>query len=202
MCIRDRCCGLQEAERTVGLKSLPKTLAIHLKRFKYSEARNCNAKLFNRIHYPLDLRVCSSFDSAVCKDYELNGIVIHMGGGPHHGHYVAICKNDLFGWLLFDDETVESINEETVLKFIGDANELTTAYVLIYKESSVSSIDSSSFEKNIEQLLKEDEMYRRRYSIATNESVLEGVPEEGNNEDSRRHKTKSKLFSFKRNAKA
>lgn len=198
----DKCCGLQEAERTVGLKSLPKTLAIHLKRFKYSEARNCNAKLFNRIHYPLDLRVCSSFDSAVCKDYELNGIVIHMGGGPHHGHYVAICKNDLFGWLLFDDETVESINEETVLKFIGDANELTTAYVLIYKESSVSSIDSSSFEKNIEQLLKEDEMYRRRYSIATNESVLEGVPEEGNNEDSRRHKTKSKLFSFKRNAKA
>ncbi|CDO95018.1 unnamed protein product [Kluyveromyces dobzhanskii CBS 2104] len=197
----DKCCGLQEAERIVGLKSLPKNLAIHLKRFKYSEVRNCNAKLFNRIHYPLNLKVCSSFDNAVCKEYELNGIVIHMGGGPHHGHYVAICKNDLFGWLLFDDETVESINEDTVLKFIGDAHELTTAYVLIYKEANPSKSEPANFEKNIEHLLKENDHYRRKSSVNTNESALEGVPEEGTNEDSRRLKTKSKLFSFKRGTK-
>lgn len=197
----DKCCGLQEAERIVGLKSLPKTLAIHLKRFKYSEVHNCNAKLFNRIHYPLDLTVCSSFDNAVCKDYELNGIVIHMGGGPHHGHYVAICKNDVFGWLLFDDETVESITEETVLKFIGDSQELTTAYVLIYKEASRSSGPAPNYEKSIEHLIKDDEQYRRKSSAKTSDGVLQDVPEEGSHGDSKHHKTKSKLFNFKRSGK-
>ncbi|CCH60569.1 hypothetical protein TBLA_0D00620 [Henningerozyma blattae CBS 6284] len=130
----DECGGLQEAERIVGLKQLPKTLSLHLKRFKYSEEQNCNIKLFNKVNYPLYLDVSSSFNPNINKRYELNGIVVHMGGGPQHGHYVAICKNDKFGWLLMDDETVETISEETVLRCKGDSKDLTTAYVLFYKE--------------------------------------------------------------------
>ena len=125
-----------------------------------------------------------------------------MGGGPHHGHYVSICKNDVFGWLLFDDETVESINEETVLKFVGDSQELTTAYVLFYKEIESKNEVMVNFEENIEQLLKEDESVRRKSSVATNDIVLEDVPEETTNTaSSKQSKRKSRIFGFKRSAK-
>lgn len=173
----NECCGLQEAERSVGLKQLPHTLALHLKRFKYSETKNCNIKLFNKVHYPLTLDVCSTDSNAVCKKYELSGIVIHMGGGPQHGHYVALCKNDNFGWLLFDDETVESVSENTVQNFVGDRSTLMTAYVLFYKEvpfdlgkSSDRSNDKKHYEENIERLLKYDEWLRATSSKKTSMS--------------------------------
>lgn len=127
----NKCYGLQEAERIVGLKQVPYILSLHLKRFKYSEEQNSNIKLFNKIRYPLRLDVSSTFDTSVSKRYELSGVVIHMGSGPQHGHYVCICKNEKFGWLLYDDETVESVSEETVLKFTGHSGDQTTAYVLI-----------------------------------------------------------------------
>lgn len=180
----NECCGLQEAERSVGLKKLPHTLALHLKRFKYSETKNCNIKLFNKVHYPLTLDVCSTDPDSVCKKYELSGIVVHMGGGPQHGHYVSLCKNDNFGWLLFDDETVESVSENTVQNFVGDASTLTTAYVLFYRElpsdlddSSARSYDKKRYEENIERLLKYDEWLRATSSKTTSMSETNPVIE-------------------------
>lgn len=200
----DKCCGLQEAERTVGFKTLPKALAIHLKRFKYSEIRNCNAKLFNKIHYPLNLTVCSSFDDRVCRDYELNAIVIHMGAGPHHGHYVSICKNPKYGWLLFDDETVESISEETVLNFVGDPRELTTAYVLFYREKSSAILKQEEIEENINELIKRDEFIGRHSIVSVHENAapLEDVPEEATNNETKQLRRKSRIFNFKRSTKS
>ncbi|SCV99743.1 LAFE_0B01530g1_1 [Lachancea fermentati] len=210
----DECCGLQEAERVVGLKQLPFYLALHLKRFKYSEEQNCNIKLFNKIHYPAYLKVCSTFDSTVCKQYELVGVIVHMGGGPHHGHYVSLCKHEKFGWLLFDDETVESVTEGTVLKFIGDRDDLTTAYLLFYKDmgskllSDTETHKQQKFAQNIDDLIKADEQIRKR-SIATpitdHSSVLEEVPEERSSSNKSLPKLggkrKSRLFSFKRSSK-
>ncbi|AEY99192.1 FAGR370Wp [Eremothecium gossypii FDAG1] len=207
----DSCNGLQEAERTVGIKELPELLPLHLKRFKYSEKHQSNIKLFNVIHYPLNLRVCSTFDHAVCKDYELNGIVIHMGGGPQHGHYVAICKHELFGWLLYDDETVESVGEDAVLRFIGDVNDMTTAYVLFYKskrEDDDTPAELQDYNANIDQLLKYDDWMRRRSAssavpVASYAATLEEVPEEKDSHyirtsDNGTVKQKAKMFRLKR----
>ncbi|KAG0657587.1 hypothetical protein C6P44_004593 [Monosporozyma unispora] len=132
----NQCSSLQEAERVVTITTLPPTLSLHLKRFKYSEELNTNVKLFNKIHYPLVLDVSSNVDieHTVYKRYELASVVVHMGNSPQHGHYVSLCKSSLYGWLLFDDETVESVSENTVLKFIGDETDQSTAYVLFYKE--------------------------------------------------------------------
>lgn len=157
----DECCGLQEAERVVGLKQLPKTLALHLKRFKYSEQQNSNIKLFNKIFYPLELDVCSTFNPSISKRYELAGIVVHMGGGPQHGHYISLCKHDRFGWLLFDDETVEAISESSVLEFTGDASTMSTAYVLFYKEIDDNS-EKVDYESNINSLIEYDDWLRTR----------------------------------------
>lgn len=213
----NECCGLQEAERIVGLKQLPHILALHLKRFKYSEEQNCNIKLFNKIHYPLILNVCSSFCSSVCKKYELAGIVVHMGGGPQHGHYVSLCKNEKFGWLLFDDETVEVVSESTVLKFIGDKDSLTTAYVLFYKElfdeeKYAKEDDKNEFEENIEQLISCDDLIRlasqkanaHRMANAAVEEIQEYDKDEIHSErkasssSSKKSRPKSKLFNFMR----
>ena len=116
----NQCNSLQEAERSVTIGMLPPILIFHLKRFEYSEELDTNVKLFNKIVYPLILDVSSNRNSEnkVYKRYELASVVIHMGVSPRHGHYISLCKSSLYGWLLFDDETVESVRESTVLKFI------------------------------------------------------------------------------------
>ncbi|AQZ10837.1 UBP13 (YBL067C) and UBP9 (YER098W) [Zygosaccharomyces parabailii] len=223
----NECCGLQEAERRVGLKQLPHTLALHLKRFKYSEAKNSNIKLFNKVYYPLNLSVCTTFSDSVSKSYELSGIVVHMGGGPQHGHYVSLCKNDNFGWLLFDDETVESVSESTVLNFVGDATTLTTAYVLFYRESPANRNAGiandihvkRNHEENIEKLLKYDEWIRTTSMKAPNMSenntveeatakeppvtppVIPKVERKASNSSIKLTRPRSKLFNFMKSEK-
>ncbi|CCK68679.1 uncharacterized protein KNAG_0B02370 [Huiozyma naganishii CBS 8797] len=219
----NECCGLQEAQRVVGLKKLPRILALHLKRFKYSEAQNTNIKLFNKITYPLFLEVASKFDPSVSKKYELTGVVLHMGGGPQHGHYVSVCKTDNFGWLFFDDETVETLDEPQVLNFTGDTTTSTTAYVLFYKETDEgddefgktvthSSGVAPEAQFNVDALLKEDSYSRLRAARMSNEAVDDGEAEdtfEENNDDtvilattsgrsvsSGKIGRKSRLFSF------
>ncbi|EDO18055.1 hypothetical protein Kpol_1045p41 [Vanderwaltozyma polyspora DSM 70294] len=200
------CFELQEAERLLGLKELPKTLAIHLKRFKYSDEHGTNVKLFNKIKYPITLKVSSTFDESVSKDYELGGLVVHIGIGPQHGHYISVCKTSDYGWLLFDDETVECISEDTVLSFVGDSNSAGTAYVLFYKEiNSSRNVERSQNEhlENVEKLLAYDDFIRQRMvvsaqaeAIAAQNSVTD-VPQDNKNLI-KQSKRKSKLFGFKR----
>ncbi|AJU51505.1 Ubp9p [Saccharomyces cerevisiae YJM1573] len=216
----NKCYGLQEAERMVGLKQLPHILSLHLKRFKYSEEQKSNIKLFNKILYPLTLDVSSTFNTSVYKKYELSGVVIHMGSGPQHGHYVCICRNEKFGWLLYDDETVESIKEETVLQFTGHPGDQTTAYVLFYKETqadktenqneniNTSSQDQMQTDNNIEQLIKCDDWLRdRKLRAAANierKKTLGNIPEVKtaetktplNDKKRNKQKRKSRILSF------
>lgn len=161
-----QCCALQEAERAVELKKLPDTLILHLKRFKYSEQQLSNIKLFSKVYYPLILEVNSNYKCTDTIKYELSGIVIHVGDGPQMGHYVALCKTEKYGWLFYDDETVESVSEETVLKFIGDEKTQSTAYVLFYKKlgDKETNIDHNpeQFADNFKQLIKYDDRWRLR----------------------------------------
>lgn len=134
----EHCHSLQEAAKTIKLKKLPKVLALHLKRFKYNESLNRNIKLFYRVEYPKTLRISNTTEDSIDSDkfYELYAIIVHIGGGPYHGHYVALVKTKNFGWLLFDDEIVEKIDENYVFRFFGDGPGLATAYVLFYQETN------------------------------------------------------------------
>jgi ubiquitin carboxyl-terminal hydrolase 9/13 len=71
-------------------------------------------------------------------------VVVHIGGGPYHGHYVSIIKTQDRGWLLFDDEMVEPVDKRFVTKFFGEGldamghpKNLACAYVLFYQETTV-----------------------------------------------------------------
>ncbi|KAG7191928.1 uncharacterized protein KQ657_002718 [Scheffersomyces spartinae] len=139
------CSSLQEATKTIKLKSLPETLVINFKRFKYNEELDKMVKLFDPISYPFKLRVfnttdCDSDEEDNVEDegfvlYDLYALVIHIGGGPMHGHYVAICKIKAGLWLLYDDETVELVEESYVMRFFGSGPGLASAYILFYSKT-------------------------------------------------------------------
>jgi ubiquitin carboxyl-terminal hydrolase 9/13 len=67
--------------------------------------------------------------------YELYAVVVHIGGGPYHGHYVTVVKNDETGrWMLIDDEAVEAVDDGFVGRFYGDRPGMASAYVLFYQQ--------------------------------------------------------------------
>jgi ubiquitin C-terminal hydrolase len=89
------------------LKLLPNVLALHLKRFKFIEQIGRYKKLSYRVCFPLELKLPNTSDETEDPDraYSLFGVVIHVGSGPSHGHYVSMIK--CHGqWLCFDDEEV------------------------------------------------------------------------------------------------
>ncbi|GIZ43560.1 hypothetical protein CKM354_000678100 [Cercospora kikuchii] len=173
----DNCGGLQEAEKRMKIKRLPRILALHLKRFKYTEDLQRLQKLFHRVVYPFYLRLFNTTDEAEDPDrlYELYSVVVHIGGGPYHGHYVSIVKTEDRGWLLFDDELVEPVSKDYVQQFFGgepipgvqDAKQLACAYVLFYQETTM------------EKMLKEQEMEGQRASAAATARTSEGDSKEG-----------------------
>lgn len=133
----NNCCSLQEATKTIKLKKLPEVLVINFKRFKYDESVDKMVKLFDSISYPFKLRLFNTSAKGQTEDftlYELYALVIHVGGGPMHGHYVALCKVKAQLWLLFDDETVEVVDDSFVLKFFGNGPGLASAYILFYQK--------------------------------------------------------------------
>ncbi|KIM47724.1 hypothetical protein M413DRAFT_40514, partial [Hebeloma cylindrosporum] len=129
----DSCCDLQEAEKRMKIKKLPNVLALHLKRFKYQEDVGRYIKLAYRVAFPFELRLFNTVDDVDDADrlYNLFAIVVHIGNGPHHGHYIAIIKT-VGTWLVFDDDNVSSIPESDIPKYFGDSNS-GSAYVLYYQ---------------------------------------------------------------------
>jgi len=135
----DKCSGLQEAEKRMKIKRLPRILALHLKRFKYIEELGRLQKLFHRVVFPYYLRLFNTTDDAEDPDriYELYAVVVHLGSTPFHGHYVSIIKTKDKGWLLFDDELVTPVDKSYVQNFFGgDPRNPACAYVLFYQETT------------------------------------------------------------------
>ncbi|KDQ18204.1 hypothetical protein BOTBODRAFT_104879, partial [Botryobasidium botryosum FD-172 SS1] len=132
----DSCCGLQEAERRMKIKKLPNVLALHLKRFKLQPQEHKYVKLSYRVAFPLELRLFNTVDGVENPDrmYRLFAIVVHIGGGPHHGHYVTIVRSRN-NWVIFDDDTVDTIKESDIPKYFGDSSSTAggSGYVLFYQ---------------------------------------------------------------------
>ncbi|KAH8927255.1 cysteine proteinase [Atractiella rhizophila] len=129
----DQCCGLQEAEKRMKIKKLPNVLALHLKRFKYQEDVGRYIKLTYRVVFPFELRLFNTADGISNPDrlYELWAVVVHVGVGPHHGHYVALVKSQN-KWHLFDDNVVTVVDESEIQKYFGDTSQSGSGYVLFY----------------------------------------------------------------------
>lgn len=172
----DRCGGLQEAEKRMKIKRLPRILALHLKRFKYTEDMARLQKLFHRVVYPYYLRLFNTTDDAEDPDrlYELYGAVVHIGQGAYHGHYVSIIKTQDRGWLLFDDEMVEPVDKAYVTKFFGEGlnaqgqpTALATSYVLFYQETTTEAMQAELEAEGISPAAAAAEMNRDSHPLIT-----------------------------------
>ncbi|KAI1402378.1 cysteine proteinase [Hypoxylon fuscum] len=150
----DHCGGLQEAEKRMKIKRLPKVLALHLKRFKYTEDYSRLQKLFHRVVYPYQLRMFNTTEDAQDPDrlYELYAVVIHIGGNAYHGHYVSVIKTEDRGWLLFDDEMVEPVDKHYVRNFFGDKPGMACAYVLFYQETTFEKVQAEQEAEGLEEV--------------------------------------------------
>ena len=173
----DNCSGLQEAEKRMKVKRLPRVLALHLKRFKYTEDMQRLQKLFHRVVYPFYLRLFNTTDDAEDPDrlYELYAVVVHIGGGPYHGHYVSIIKTQDRGWLLFDDEMVEPVDKRFVTKFFGDGLDanghpkgLACAYVLFYQETTVEAMQRELDSEGVPPAATSAEAHKEPFAVKAN----------------------------------
>lgn len=128
-------CSLQEAQKRMKIKKPPHILVIHLKRFKYIEQLGRYKKLSYRVVFPLELKLSNTMEDAD-SEYSLFAVVVHVGSGPNHGHYVSLVKSHNH-WLFFDDENVEMIDESVVQTFFGSAQEYSSntdhGYILFYE---------------------------------------------------------------------
>lgn len=150
----DHCGGLQEAEKRMKIKRLPKVLALHLKRFKYTEDFTRLQKLFHRVVYPYHLRMFNTTNDAEDPDrvYELYAVVVHIGGNAYHGHYVSVIKTEDRGWLLFDDEMVEPVDKHYVRNFFGEKPGMACAYVLFYQETTFEKVRAEQEAEGLEEV--------------------------------------------------
>ncbi|KAI1082993.1 cysteine proteinase [Whalleya microplaca] len=150
----DHCGGLQEAEKRMKIKRLPKVLALHLKRFKYTEDYSRLQKLFHRVVYPYQLRMFNTTEDTEDPDrlYELYAVVVHIGGNAYHGHYVSVVKTEDRGWLLFDDEMVEPVDKHYVRNFFGDKPGMACAYVLFYQETTFEKVRAEQEAEGLEEV--------------------------------------------------
>ncbi|KAF5957792.1 hypothetical protein HYC85_005017 [Camellia sinensis] len=127
--------GLQEAQKRMKIKKPPHILVIHLKRFKYIEQLGRYKKLSYRVVFPLELKLSNTVEDADAE-YSLFAVVVHVGSGPNHGHYVSLVKSHNH-WLFFDDDNVEMIDESAVQTFFGSAQEYSSntdhGYILFYE---------------------------------------------------------------------
>ncbi|KAI8884559.1 cysteine proteinase [Backusella circina FSU 941] len=158
------CSGLQEAEKRMKIKKLPNILALHLKRFKYQEDLQRFIKLTCRVVFPLELRLFNTSDDTEDADrmYELWAIVVHIGSGPHHGHYVSVIKSN-GQWLLFDDDIVLEIQEEDIQKYFSDLPGSGSGYVLFYQavDFNLGSINlNNGVDLNSEVMIKPTPSYK------------------------------------------
>ncbi|XP_020241110.1 ubiquitin carboxyl-terminal hydrolase 3-like isoform X2 [Asparagus officinalis] len=137
----DKCCSLQEAQKMMKIKKPPHILVIHLKRFKYIEQLGRYKKLSYRVVFPMELKLSNSVNDAD-SEYSLFAVVVHVGSGPNHGHYVSLIKSHDH-WLCFDDENVEMIDEAMMQTFFGSAQEYSSntdhGYILFYERTNAKS---------------------------------------------------------------
>lgn len=147
----DQCGSLQEAEKRMKVKRAPQILVLHLKRFKFSESEQKLVKLLHRVMYSRYIRLPVTTDDCPTPEklYELTGVVVHLGHGPHMGHYVSVV-NTPNGWLLFDDEVVEAVDKDYPFKFFGDGTRMATAYVLFFQETTQEKVGQEALQISTE----------------------------------------------------
>eukprot|EP00475_Leptophrys_vorax_P044966 TRINITY_DN9199_c0_g1_i4.p1 TRINITY_DN9199_c0_g1~~TRINITY_DN9199_c0_g1_i4.p1 ORF type:complete len:585 (+),score=114.01 TRINITY_DN9199_c0_g1_i4:235-1755(+) len=135
------------AEKRLTIHYAPNVLVIHLKRFRVG----FQGKINKKVTFPVDLGLGPFMSSSTAQTdkalYKLYGIVVHldMFNISSFGHYVAYLRDCRSAWYKLDDNRVEPVSVNTVLK--------QNAYLLFYVRTSGSQ-PTPPPTSNLESLVK------------------------------------------------
>eukprot|EP01025_Chloroclados_australasicus_P008485 TRINITY_DN1301_c2_g1_i1.p1 TRINITY_DN1301_c2_g1~~TRINITY_DN1301_c2_g1_i1.p1 ORF type:complete len:995 (-),score=153.32 TRINITY_DN1301_c2_g1_i1:1271-4255(-) len=108
----------------------PNVLILHLKRFSFGHT---GRKIDHHVQYNnfvnLSRHICQqSMLQQYNHDYQLYGVVVHLGHSLHGGHYIAYVRAGNGRWFRMDDENVCAVSEGEVFR--------QRAYILFYIRQS------------------------------------------------------------------
>ena len=118
----DKCNDYHSYKKTFKIWKIPDILFISLNRFK-----DINKKNYANIHINTNIifnKGSISTKNVDCK-YNLKSVGLHHGN-LSNGHYNALCYNNNI-FTLFDDDTVNIIDEPNLL------NKINNAYIMLYE---------------------------------------------------------------------
>ena len=117
----NKCNGTRNAKMCNEIIKSPNVLIIILNRGK-GNIFECD------VDFPLQLNLNNYIkETNSPKNYELIGVISHLGKSSMEGHFIAYCRHFDFNWYIFNDGIVKSINVEKELKG--------TPYILFYQNS-------------------------------------------------------------------
>ncbi|KAI3379845.1 hypothetical protein SNEBB_001216 [Seison nebaliae] len=122
------CKGKRKAKKIISTRLFPRILFLHLKRFSYNLIEKVETDvIFSKY---LELSKYDFYNNRTIE-YELYGIIEHIGG-VSSGHYIAKCLHPVTNtWRIFDDASVEVLEEDNLMKTANGA------YILFYRQTGI-----------------------------------------------------------------
>uniref|UniRef100_A0ACD5TMG4 Uncharacterized protein n=1 Tax=Avena sativa TaxID=4498 RepID=A0ACD5TMG4_AVESA len=156
--ICDGCKSRVDMEKRLKVERAPEVLVIQLKRFE--SLGSSTSKIQEMVKYQLELDLSPFMSSADTdpQNYDLYGVVEHLGNSSK-GHYVCSIRSSETDWYHFNDEKVTKLSEDGVLD--------SKAYLLFYVKQGSSPWFST--------VLEEKDVFLSGY--------LQELAEKGLNED-------------------
>lgn len=145
----DKCHKTTNATKRNSILEAPETLLVHLKKFRFNGTSSSKMKQAVSFESHLDLSDYLNKDTklAIAK-YELLSVVVHEGRSLSSGHYIAHCKQPDGTWATYDDEYINTITENSVLKepntYYLVYTRLTPRSVTFAKQSAKKAVNESN----------------------------------------------------------
>ena len=118
VCKQTGICQLQPAISQRSLMNAPKFLLVQLLRFQSHQI----SKVLTFVETRLDMKINN------CIDYELLGVLDHIGTTINSGHYITKIRSEEDQWLLCNDQFVGPISADNIIS----ANN----YILLFKKKT------------------------------------------------------------------
>ncbi|RGB27955.1 hypothetical protein C1646_768439 [Rhizophagus diaphanus] len=155
-------------DKTTRISRLPSYLTVQFVRFFWISNRKVKSKILRKVKFPMELDVadfCTDefknkvlplknleeikklVDPELNKDiganvsglYELCAVLTHIGRSAESGHYVGwVCKENSEDWIQYDDDKVNIVPQEDILKLDG-GGDWHIAYMLLYRSKKIAS---------------------------------------------------------------
>ncbi|KAJ0408387.1 hypothetical protein P43SY_003113 [Pythium insidiosum] len=130
----EKCSNGREAVSEYQVKSLPRVLVLHLKRFEVNPHTGTLYKRCDAVEAPVTLAPCVDINGPAAASesgpvFRLQSVVHHLGRSIDEGHYVADIRDRRGDWRRRNDATETVISEDLALRATRSQE---SCYMLFY----------------------------------------------------------------------